>query len=483
MIGDLQPLSERELEVLKLVATGATNQQIARDLVISPNTVKVHIRNIFEKLGVASRTEATMEAVRRGLVQIQGAAQGAAIEVPETTDTAPEPEPVALPDAGIAPWQRAYVVLAAFAVVLALFLPAWWRSRGAAQQASAFSDAGQPEVPITPRTDVPRWTVHAPLPEARSRLALVAAGDKLYAIGGEGAGGVSDEVDIYDPDSNGWLSGARKPIPVANISGALLDGRIYVPGGTLGRTSPVSPDQPTATPAQGASLSPLRPFVLPLAASHGVIAALEVYDPQADTWSDAAPLPAPRAAYALTVQDGKLYLFGGWDGTSYRAETYAYDPRSNTWAALTSMPERRGFMAAGSLQGLIYVVGGYDGEQELSTTEAYDPTGEGSKTGPWSVKAPLNEARAGLGLVSLSNHLYAIGGGWDNTLAYNEEYDVLSGAWSKTESPIVEQWRTLGLAADGEKIYAVGGWSGGYLALDEEYQAIYRILIPSAKSP
>ena len=62
------PLSEREIEILKFVATGASNKEIAYRLTLSENTVKVHARNIFAKIGVASRTEATLYAIRTGLV-------------------------------------------------------------------------------------------------------------------------------------------------------------------------------------------------------------------------------------------------------------------------------------------------------------------------------------------------------------------------------------------------------------------------------
>ena len=63
-------LTERELEVLRLVATGMNNREIAKQLVISENTVKNHVRNILEKLQLHSRMEAVMYAVKEKLLDL-----------------------------------------------------------------------------------------------------------------------------------------------------------------------------------------------------------------------------------------------------------------------------------------------------------------------------------------------------------------------------------------------------------------------------
>ncbi len=61
-------LTDRELEVLPLLASGLTNQEIAQRLTISPGTVKHHVRHIVSKLGVSDRTQAAVRAVELGLL-------------------------------------------------------------------------------------------------------------------------------------------------------------------------------------------------------------------------------------------------------------------------------------------------------------------------------------------------------------------------------------------------------------------------------
>jgi DNA-binding NarL/FixJ family response regulator len=65
-----EPLTEREAEVLRHLAQGESNKEIAAALVIAEKTVRTHVSNILAKLGVVSRTQAALHAVRSGLVSL-----------------------------------------------------------------------------------------------------------------------------------------------------------------------------------------------------------------------------------------------------------------------------------------------------------------------------------------------------------------------------------------------------------------------------
>lgn len=427
--GANEPLSERELEILRLVATGASNNQIARELFISPNTVKVHLRNIFAKLGVESRTEATMVAIREGWVTVP---QGA-------IEPAPQPEefpPVPLPRA-----KRLFLVMAAALVALGT-LAAWPRaaSPGPMNCPDAFSDCLTPTPTVVGSPS--RWTARAQMPAPRSRLALVTVKNKLYAIGGEAIEGVTGAVDVYDPSNNVWSPGARKPTAAANIGAAAIGTLIYVPGG-------FGPDgQPMDV--------------------------LEVYDTVADRWLSRAPLPTRLGAYAIAALGEHLYLFGGWDGTHYVPNTYAYDARRDAWEERRPMPTARGFAAAGAIAGRIYVVGGYDNTKEYATCEVYDPA-----TDTWATCAPMTEARGGIGAGVIQDRLYVVGGGWTGYLSFNERYDPGTDSWTRFETPLTFQWRNLGVATLDGDLYAAGGWSGEPLGVLQTYQAIFKLFLPA----
>jgi DNA-binding CsgD family transcriptional regulator/N-acetylneuraminic acid mutarotase len=463
---EINGLSEREQDILRLVATGAGNKQIAAQLFISTNTVKVHLRNIFAKIGVTSRTEAAMAAIRLGLVQssaIKVVEDGDLIEgssaLTDPTSLATETLPLfpvtreeiiqPLPDEAhtgtLSGWLRKrwiwllgiglftlFIILVVYGISLA-------RTRTA-----------KPQVSVTPApqiTALPRWQTRAGMPSARGGLAVVAYDDKLYAIGGESTNGVTSAVERYDPTANTWDSLLAKPLPVADIQAVVAGGKIYVPGGRTG--------------------------------SGGVTKSLEIYDPGTNRWDKGADLPTALSAYALTAFEGRLYLFGGWDGERATNLAYVYDPRLNSWSMLTPMPTRRGFARAALSGGKIYVVGGKDGQAGLAVVEVYAPDREGQDN-PWRTAASMPASRYGMGISSVADIIYVVcGQGPDDTpqpsLAYAPQTDI----WQTFETPPTNLGSGLGMTLSGEYLYAVGGKTGT-TPLGEilAYQVVYTVGIP-----
>ena len=433
-------LSEREMETLQLVAQGLTNKEIARELVISANTVKVHLRNIFGKLDVSSRTEATMVAVRQGWV---------AVPQDMAEEQTPAPQEV-LPDVEhvepIARWQRFFLLAVLIFIVAVL---AWTWPHSAPLKESLENPLAENPGPVK-LADLSslssRWQKEVPISVARGRLAVAAVKGRIYAIGGETPGGdVTGVVEIYDPARQAWSLGAGKPVPVANVSGAVLHGKIYVPGG--------------------------------LDFDGQVTDVVEVYDPAVDRWAKIALLPAPRAAYALAVHGAKLYLFGGNDGRQDVATVFLYDPELDEWLTLRPMPSARAFTGAAALGDTIYVVGGYANGQELDTCEVYHPAED-----EWAACAPMTGGRGGFSLVAVGQNLFAIGGGWASYLAFNQQYDPLKDRWLRFETPISGQWRNAGAAELDGRVYVVGGWSSEFLNTNLVYQARFNIYLPFSTS-
>ncbi|MEA3406758.1 MAG: LuxR C-terminal-related transcriptional regulator [Chloroflexota bacterium] len=436
-------LSSREKEILELVATGATNRQIAAKLTISINTVKTHLRNIFTKLCVESRTEAALWAVKYGVIEmeLEGVASVDEDNTSQKVDWGPEP-PSAL---GVGQY------LALGVSLLFILLVTFWPKSVQGTRGSVLEDSAQSTEQTEPVRYLARWRTKAPLPTPRSRFAQAQIGSKVFVIGGSSANERrSASVEVYDVAQDSWGRGRDKPSPVANVGAAVVEGLIYVPGG--------------------------------LDASNRVRDILEVYNPQTDTWDTATPLPIPLCAYAIAPFKEGFYVFGGWDGETYRSSVYYYEVSSGAWEEAVPMKTAKGFSAAALVGDRIYLVGGYDGSREVSSCSSYDPVLAAQGEDPWEEHAPMSVRRAGHAVTVFQGNLYVVGGGLVSSFAYNERYDVENNVWSNFESPVLGRWRTLGLSTantkDGTYLYAVGGWNGNYLGIVEAYQASFRVYLP-----
>jgi DNA-binding CsgD family transcriptional regulator len=271
-----ETLSDRELAVLECLVDGSTNREIAQSLHISPNTVKVHLRNIFTKLDVNSRTEATAVALQKGLLSLPGL---------ETTDeetdesgqpAKPDPitsgvlyrqlpvttyqstQPIAATERSHR-WRTLSLALGGLLILVLLALVAIQFFSG-----DILGRGGQ--TPIEEQIGDTRWYKSANLPRPTTNMALATVGLNLYQIGGEVSAGVVNLVNIYETDSGQWRSGATKPTAVADASAAVLFGEIFVIGGRL------ADGQPTAI--------------------------VEAYSPTNNAWRQVPPWPKPTGATA-----------------------------------------------------------------------------------------------------------------------------------------------------------------------------------------
>jgi len=441
-----EELSKRECEILELVATGATNQQVAQTLGISINTVKAHLRRIFGKLQVESRTEATTVALRLGLIKMIVPSQDGT-DAGRPTESGAEPvyRPI---EWRLAPGQLLALMLI---VVSALTLAIWPAPRAEQDRTpSRFVDLPADTGQGSDQGGDARWTPGAAMPTERARFAQALVDDVIYVIGGMAADGWSDAVERYDVATDQWVPHSSKPTAAANIGAAVVGARIYVPGGYL---------------ATGEATD-----------------ILEIYDTATDTWSVGARLPVPLFAYAIAEYGDGFYLFGGHDGTDYLDTVYYYDAGADRWSGAGSLTLPRAFAAAVAAGDAIYVMGGFDGQLELTTCESFSPAVARQGGDAWTSHAPMSVGRAGHQVVAARDYLYVVGGGWDGYHLFNERYDLEHDIWSAFSSPVVGEWRTLGLSLsvgpDGTRLYAIGGWSGRPLNLVRVYRAEYRVFLP-----
>jgi DNA-binding CsgD family transcriptional regulator/N-acetylneuraminic acid mutarotase len=445
-------LSERELDILRLVATGAGNKEIAQKLFISSNTVKVHLRNIFSKIGVTSRTEAAMYAVRIGLVHgssIQIAADNN-IEIPAPiAESNSQSAQLPIPGVEAQTTPRKLPRWAPFILVFPLAILVWI-GLILTRNSTPNITPTLPSVILQPTsTPIPHWRKLEPLPIARSDLALAVYENQIYAIGGITAQGVSDAVERYDPGTNTWTPLSPKPIPVTDARAAIISGLIYIPGGRSNTDS----QYPTNV--------------------------LEIYDLRLDQWHNGTPLPTPLSGYGLVAFEGRLYIFGGWDGQEYRDSVYVYDPSNGTWQERTPMPTVRAFCIAAEAAGLIYVIGGIKDNQPVNVNEIYSPARDNGNDDPWESGFPLPESRLGIQAATIADTIYVFGNSSENTDRFGLIYFPQTDIWQSLEASPYPLGTNFAMASIGTNLFIVGGkidsvFSNQNLA----YQAIITLSIP-----
>ncbi len=441
---DEMELSEREIEIIRLVATGASNKEIANKLIISPNTVKVHLRNIFSKMGVLSRTEATMKAIKMGLVE----SPGSIIQFQETESLNSIKEPIwefeqELPPNKNQKNQKRLLVVGIGILLLVSTIFFIFRDNF---PSAAITGTISPETIEVLNSN--RWSSLTSLPVGVSEMGFVRYENKFLLFGGEKESGVSNQLLIYEIDTEIWSVGPDIPVGLKDIQAAILGEKIYIPGGVNDNGK--------------------------------VVSSLFVYNPREKTWETGKSLPEPLSGYAMVPYEGKLYLFGGFNGGQYLSSIYMYDPVVNDWVLYGKADDERAYMSAVVLGGQIHLFGGKNEREIFDDHLIYYPQRELLGEEAWVSAADLPDARYGMNSTVLADMIYTVGGnakGSDKLpiIQYLPPKDI----WIEIESPPVDIGFSPAVLPYETRLFVLGGKSSdGISSQNFAYQAVYTILVP-----
>jgi N-acetylneuraminic acid mutarotase len=185
----------------------------------------------------------------------------------------------------------------------------------------------------------------------------------------------------------------------------------------------------------------------------------------------------------MAAFEGKLYLFGGWDGEQYLNSVYEYFPEEESWQAMTPMPTPRAFAGAAVSLGRIYVIGGENNRGPLTINEVYSPGRDNLQNNPWSNGESLPGGRLGMGAASVADVIYIFGGEGNNVESQAMlEYFPQSDEWHQVDSYLLNSWSQPGLVHLQTRLYIIGGQLSGVPSRQNlVYQAIYNIMFPVQK--
>ncbi|HKQ75319.1 MAG TPA: kelch repeat-containing protein [Blastocatellia bacterium] len=267
------------------------------------------------------------------------------------------------------------------------------------------------------------------------------------------------------------------PVPSVRqeISTAVLNGKIFVIAGfnsSGGNTSAVDVYDP-----QSNTWSPAA--ALPIATNHNAAAVAAgklyafggtstrtfVYNPQTNSWSDVAPMRFQHAnTPAVGVINDKIYVAGGNGPNMNQTELEVYDPAMNAWTQLTSMSVPRNHTAGGVINGKFYVVGGRPGDTAAGALEVYDPATNG-----WTRLANMPTGRSGIGAGVVNGELYVFGGEQPRQFDNVEVYNPLNNTWTQL-APMPTPKHGIFTSVIGNKIYLPAGATQQGLAATNSHE-------------